>query len=111
MSFLESDATLDKADARIWLIAGPTASGKSAYALRLAEALGGEIVTADSMQIYAGLRVLPAGPSPEEAARVPHHLFEVVDPAVGWSVGRWQEAAIQALADIAARGKPAIVVG
>lgn len=96
---------------RIWLIAGPTASGKSAYALDLAERTGGEIINADSMQIYAGLRVLTAGPSPEECARAPHHLFQVVDPAVGWSVGRWLEAATQALAEIEARGKPAIVVG
>lgn len=96
---------------RIWLIAGPTASGKSAYALDLAERTGGEIINADSMQIYAGLRVLTAGPSPEECARAPHHLFQVVDPAVGWSVGRWLEAATQALTEIEARGKPAIVVG
>ncbi|MCY1648065.1 tRNA (adenosine(37)-N6)-dimethylallyltransferase MiaA [Caulobacter sp. SL161] len=96
---------------RIWLIAGPTASGKSAYALDLAERIGGEIVNADSMQIYAGLRVLTAGPSPEETVRAPHHLFQVVDPAIGWSVGRWLEAATQALAEIRARGKPAIVVG
>lgn len=98
-------------DYRIWLIAGPTASGKSAYALDLAQRLGGEIVNADSMQIYAGLRVLTAGPSPEELARAPHHLFEVVDAAVGWSVGRWLEAAIKVLAEIEARGRPAIVVG
>jgi tRNA dimethylallyltransferase len=96
---------------RIWLIAGPTASGKSAYALDLAERIGGEIVNADSMQIYAGLRVLTAGPSPEETARAPHHLFQVVDPAIGWSVGRWLEAATKVLAEIEARGKPAIVVG
>ncbi|HJV43782.1 tRNA (adenosine(37)-N6)-dimethylallyltransferase MiaA [Caulobacter sp.] len=96
---------------RIWLIAGPTASGKSAYALQLAERIGGEIVNADSMQIYAGLRVLTAGPSPEETARAPHHLFGVVDAAVGWSVGRWLEAATKALSEIAARGNPAIVVG
>ncbi len=96
---------------RIWLIAGPTASGKSAHALRLAERIGGEIVNADSMQIYAGLRVLTAGPSPEEMARAPHHLFGVVDAAVGWSVGRWLEAATAALSEIAARGNPAIVVG
>lgn len=96
---------------RIWLIAGPTASGKSAYALDLAERIGGEIVNADSMQIYAGLRVLTAGPSPEETARAPHHLFQVVDPAIGWSVGRWLEAATNALAEIEARGRPAIVVG
>jgi len=96
---------------RIWLIAGPTASGKSAHALQLAERIGGEIVNADSMQIYAGLRVLTAGPSPEETARAQHHLFGVVDAAVGWSVGRWLEAATRALADIEARGNPAIVVG
>jgi tRNA dimethylallyltransferase len=96
---------------RIWLIAGPTASGKSAHALQLAEETGGEIVNADSMQIYAGLRVLTAGPSPEETARAPHHLFEVVDAAVGWSVGKWLEAATAALARIEQRGKPAIVVG
>lgn len=96
---------------RIWLIAGPTASGKSAHALQLAERIDGEIVNADSMQIYAGLRVLTAGPSPEEIARAPHHLFEVVDTAVGWSVGRWQEAAIKVLAEIESRGRPAIIVG
>ena len=66
---------------RIWLIAGPTASGKSAHALQLAEWTGAEIVNADSMQIYAGLRILTAGPSPEERAKAPHHLFEVADAA------------------------------
>lgn len=101
---------------RIWLIAGPTASGKSALALSLAEALtteGGaaEIVNADSMQLYAGLRVLTAGPSPEETARTPHHLFGVADPADGWSVGRWLRAARTALDDIARRGRHAVVVG
>ncbi|ENZ80196.1 MULTISPECIES: tRNA (adenosine(37)-N6)-dimethylallyltransferase MiaA [Caulobacter] len=96
---------------RIWLIAGPTASGKSAHALQLAEWTGAEIVNADSMQIYAGLRVLTAGPSPEERARAPHHLFEVADAADGWSVGRWLEAATQAIAEIEARGNPVIVVG
>jgi tRNA dimethylallyltransferase len=96
---------------RIWLIAGPTASGKSAHALQLAGRIGGEIVNADSMQIYAGLRVLTAGPSPDETARAPHHLFEAVDAAVGWSVGRWLEAATKVLAEIEARGALAIVVG
>ncbi|MBI1199399.1 MAG: tRNA (adenosine(37)-N6)-dimethylallyltransferase MiaA [Phenylobacterium sp.] len=96
---------------RIWLIAGPTASGKSALALTLAEAVGGEIVNADSMQLYAGLRVLTAGPSPEEAARAPHHLFGTVDPAEGWSVGRWLRAASAAIADIGARGRDVVVGG
>ncbi|WP_419321477.1 tRNA (adenosine(37)-N6)-dimethylallyltransferase MiaA [Caulobacter sp. ErkDOM-E] len=96
---------------RIWLIAGPTASGKSAYALRLAQEIGGEIVNADSMQIYADLRVLTAGPSPDEMAAVPHHLFGTVDAAETWSVGKWLEAAMVALRDIDHRGKPVVVVG
>jgi len=92
----------------IWLIAGPTASGKSALALRLAQEIGGEIVNADSMQLYGDLRVLTARPSAEEEARAPHHLFGVADAAEGWSVGRWLEAAKAVLADM--KG-PAIVVG
>jgi len=93
---------------RIWLIAGPTASGKSALALHLAEAVGGEIVNADSMQLYAGLEVLTAAPSPEELGRAPHHLFSVADPADGWSAGRWLRAATEVLGRIAG---PAIIVG
>jgi tRNA dimethylallyltransferase len=96
---------------RIWLIAGPTASGKSALALRLAQATGGELVNADSMQLYRDLRVLSARPPAEEEARAPHHLFGTVDAAEGWSVGRWLRAASEVLAEIAARGRPAIVVG
>jgi tRNA dimethylallyltransferase len=95
----------------ITLIGGPTASGKSAFALDLARENGGEIVNADSMQIYAGLRLLTAGPSPEELAQAPHHLFGVADAADGWSVGRWLTAATEVLADIGARGRPAVVVG
>jgi tRNA dimethylallyltransferase len=96
---------------RIWLIAGPTASGKSALALRLAAALGGEIVNADSMQLYRDLRMLTARPSPAEETSAPHHLFGCVDAADGWSVGRWLRAATQVLDAIASRSRPAIVVG
>jgi tRNA dimethylallyltransferase len=96
---------------RIWLIAGPTASGKSALALRLAEATGAEIVNADSMQLYRDLRLLTARPSAEEAERAPHHLFGAADAADGWSVGRWLGAAQATLDAIAARHEPAIVVG
>jgi tRNA dimethylallyltransferase len=92
----------------IWLIAGPTASGKSALALRLAQEISGEIVNADSMQLYRDLRVLTARPSKDEEARAPHHLFGVVDAADGWSVGRWLEAAKAVLAGL--KG-PAIMVG
>lgn len=96
---------------RIWLIAGPTASGKSALALRLAETVGGEIVNADALQLYADLRVLTARPSAAEAVRAPHHLFGAADGADGWSVGRWLRAAGEAIQAIHGRGRDAIVVG
>src|SRR5215217_62923 len=95
----------------ILLIAGPTASGKSALALRAAEATSGEIVNADALQLYADLTVLSARPSPEEEARAPHHLFGVADGADGWSVGRWARAAGPVIDDIVQRGRTAIVVG
>lgn len=95
----------------ILLIAGPTASGKSALALRAARALDGEIVNADALQLYADLRVLSARPSQQEQAGIPHHLFGVADGADGWSVGRWLRAASPILDDIQARGRTAIVVG
>ena len=97
--------------APIWLMAGPTASGKSAVALELAKATGGEIVNADSMQLYADLRVLTARPTAEEEAQAPHHLFGVARAEEAWSVGRWLAAALESLTAVAARGRPAIVVG
>lgn len=96
---------------RIWLIAGPTASGKSALALRLAQEIGAEIVNGDALQLYADLRLLTARPAVEEEAQAPHHLFGTVDAADGWSVGRWQRAATNVLSEIAARERPAVVVG
>ena len=77
---------------RIWLIAGPTASGKSALALRLAREIGGEIVNADALQLYADLRLLTARPSAEEEAQAPHHLFGTVDAAEGRAVSRRRSA-------------------
>ena len=96
---------------QILLIAGPTASGKSALALRAARALDGEIVNADALQLYADLRLLSARPSDEEQGGVPHHLFGVADGADGWSVGRWLRATSPVLEDILARGRPPVVVG
>lgn len=96
---------------RIWLIAGPTASGKSALALRLAAATGGEIVNADSMQLYRDLRVLTARPSAAEEAQAPHHLFGTVEAAEAWSAGKWLRAAGETIAAIRARGRAAIVAG
>jgi tRNA dimethylallyltransferase len=93
------------------MIAGPTASGKSALALRLASYAHGDIVNADSMQLYRDLEVLSARPSRHEMLLAPHHLFGVADAADGWSVGRWLDAARRELADIALWRRPAIVVG
>jgi tRNA dimethylallyltransferase len=95
----------------VWLIAGPTASGKSVLALRLAQAVGGEIVNADSMQLYADIALLSAAPDAQARALVPHHLYGLADAADAWSVGRWLAAAGEALDAIARRGRAAIVVG
>ena len=95
----------------VFLIAGPTASGKSALALALADRVGGEIVNADALQIYRELRLLTARPSAQEESRAPHHLYGVADGADGWSVGRWLRAVAPILAGIAARGRPAVVTG
>lgn len=84
---------------RIILIAGPTASGKSALALRLAEKLGGAIVNADSMQVYRDLHILSSRPSAEDEARAPHLLYGHVDAAEHYSAGRYQAEVEQLLAD------------
>jgi tRNA dimethylallyltransferase len=93
------------------LIAGPTASGKSALALALAEKRGGTIVNADSMQVYRDLRIITARPTPEEEQRVPHRLYGHVDAAENFSVGRWCTEAAEALAATKREGRAAIVVG
>jgi tRNA dimethylallyltransferase len=93
------------------LIAGPTASGKSALALALAEKLGGTIVNADSMQVYRDLRIITARPTPDEEARVPHRLYGHVDAAENFSVGRWCMEVAAALAAARRMARAAIVVG
>lgn len=93
------------------LIAGPTASGKSALALALAEKLGGVIVNADAMQVYAGLRVITARPTADEAARAPHRLYGEVDAGEIYSTGRWLADMAAILPEIAAQGRMPIVVG
>jgi tRNA dimethylallyltransferase len=93
------------------LIAGPTASGKSALALALAEATGGVVINADASQVYAGLRVLSAAPSPEDEARAEHRLFGVIDPATAWSAADWAAAARDAVATAHAAGRLPILVG
>jgi tRNA dimethylallyltransferase len=91
----------------IILIAGPTASGKSALALALAEKRGGMIINADSMQVYRDLRIITARPTSEEEARAPHRLFGHVDAAEHYSVGRWCADAAAAQRE----GRTAIIVG
>jgi tRNA dimethylallyltransferase len=101
----------DQAARRAVLIAGPTASGKSALALALAEALGGTIINADAMQVYRDLRVVTARPTPEEEARAPHLLYGHVDAAENYSVGRWCVDASAALTAVEQGGRLPILAG
>ena len=93
------------------LIAGPTASGKSALALALAEQLRGTVINADSMQVYRDLRIITARPTPVEIARVPHLLYGHVDAAENYSVGRWCIDAAGALAEATETGRLPILTG
>ena len=93
------------------LLAGPTASGKSALALALAEKLGGTIINADFMQVYRDLRLITARPSVEEERRVPHRLYGHVDAAENYSVGAWRSEAVLQLAAAERESRVAIVVG
>jgi len=93
------------------LLMGPTAAGKSALALALAERLGGEIVSVDSAQVYRGLDVGTAKPDPATRARIPHHLIDVLDPTQTYSAARFAREALAAIADIRGRGRVPIVAG
>ncbi|KKB13026.1 tRNA delta(2)-isopentenylpyrophosphate transferase [Devosia geojensis] len=102
---------MDAAKARrAVLIAGPTASGKSALALEVAERLGGIVVNTDAMQVYDVLRVVTARPGREDEGRAPHKLYGFVPPSVRFSTGRWLEA-VQRVIDAADPGQPLIFVG
>jgi tRNA dimethylallyltransferase len=97
---------------KVALIAGPTASGKSAAALAIAEAHDGVIINADASQVYADLRVLTARPGADEEARAPHRLFGHVDAAdAGYSAARWAQEARDAIAAVHAEGRLPILVG
>jgi tRNA dimethylallyltransferase len=93
------------------LLAGPTASGKSALALALAEKFGGTIINADSMQVYRDLRLITARPRVEEERRMPHALYGHVDAAENYSVGAWRSEAAAELAMAERQSRAAIVVG
>ncbi len=93
------------------VVAGPTASGKTALGIQLAKLLGGEIVSADSMQIYRGIPIATAQPTPDELAEVPHHLIGFLDVGTPFSVADYVERAHAEIADISRRGKIPIMVG
>ena len=85
---------------KIAVITGPTASGKTALGVALCRALGGEVVSADSMQIYRRMDVGTAKPTPEEMQGVPHHMLDVADPEENWSVARYVEEASACVDDM-----------
>ena len=96
---------------KLLVLCGPTASGKTALGVALAQALGGEVVSADSMQIYRGMDIGTAKPTKEEMGGVPHHMLDVADPAEDYSVARYVHDADACVRDILARGKLPMVVG
>ena len=96
---------------KLVVITGPTASGKTALGVMLAQRLGGEVVSADSMQIYRGMDIGTAKPTPEEMQGVPHHMIDIADPTENYSVSRYAAEATACVDDILARGKLPIVVG
>ena len=97
--------------APVVVIVGPTAVGKTEIAIRVAEAIGGEIVSADSRLFYRGMDIGTAKPTPAEHSRVPHHLIDVTDPDQVWSLADFQSAAAQAIMEIQARDRVPFLVG
>ena len=96
---------------KVVLIAGPTASGKSALALKLARATGGVVINADSMQVYRDLRVITARPTDAEEALAPHRLYGHVDAAMNCSAGHWVADAAKVLAEFAGTPRTLIFTG
>lgn len=92
-------------------VVGPTASGKTAVAIELAKEYGGEVISADSMQIYRGLDITTAKPTPLEMQGIPHHLISAVDESVSFSVAQYLDLARECISDISSRGKLPIVAG
>ncbi len=95
----------------IFAIAGPTASGKTAFAVELALRIGGEVVNFDSVQIYKGIEIATAKPTEEEKRDVPHHLIDYVEPNVNYTAADWARDATAKISEIESRGKHAILVG
>lgn len=96
---------------KIIVVAGPTASGKTALGIEIAKAVGGEIISADSMQVYRGMSIATASPTKDEQAQVPHHLVEFLTQEDSYSVSDFCDLAKEKIADIASRGKTPVIVG
>lgn len=96
---------------KIIVIAGATASGKTSLGISVAQSVNGEIISADSMQVYKGMSIATASPTIEEQTRVPHHLVEFLDSSESFSVARWCELAREKIDDITSRGKTPVIVG
>lgn len=96
---------------KLIVVAGPTASGKTACAVELCKRIDGEVVSCDSMQIYRGMDILSAMPTKEEMQGIPHHMLGIADPSEKYSAAMYREKANDVIADIHARGKQAVVCG
>jgi tRNA dimethylallyltransferase len=104
-------ATEKGRDPLLVVLLGPTASGKTALSLEMAERFGGEIVSCDSVAVYRDFEIGTAKPTPVERARVPHHMIDVISPVEAYTAGNYSRSARAALADISARGRVPIVTG
>ena len=102
---------MNRADRTIIVICGPTAVGKTAYAIETALAFHGEIVSCDSMQLYKYMNIGSAKPTAEEQARVRHYLVDQIDPAQPFSAAKYQELAKAAIEEIFAKGKVPVIAG
>src|SRR5688500_9435375 len=96
---------------RIVVILGPTAGGKSDLAVAVARRFGGEVIGADSMQVYRGLNAGTAKPTPGQRAAVPHHMIDIVEPTERFTVADWLARAEAVVAGLHRLGKPPVVVG
>ena len=95
----------------IIIVGGPTACGKTEYAIEIAKALDGEIVSCDSMQLYTYMDIGSAKPNAHELAQVRHHLVDVIDPREKFSAAKYQKLAREAIDDILSRGKTPVIAG
>ncbi len=96
---------------KVYVVAGPTGVGKTAFSIELAKALDGEIINGDAYQIYKGLNIGTAKITVEEMSGIPHHLFDILDPTETFSVADYQQIAREKIAEVIARNKVPIIVG